>query len=95
MNGDYFLPWYSHSVLTLFQYWDGPGVTMDLLLPIVHPELWTELTVVLEPMCASERSSVPIEVGCTTVWAWGCVHQPGSSPKFILMDFYGGCNTQA
>ena len=32
----------------------------------------------------SPEASVPIELGCTTLWASGCVHQARSSP--ILME---------
>lgn len=34
-------------------------------------------------------ASVPVELGCITLPACGCVHQPGSSLTANFQDFYG------
>lgn len=36
------------------------------------------------------QASVPVELGCITLSAHGCVYPPGSSPNFRLLGFCGG-----
>lgn len=38
----------------------------------------------------SVEASVPLELGCDTLLACGCVHQPEGSPNPTVWDFYGG-----